>query len=102
MCFVTVEAVVAVAESAVDLAFVALVAAGAPFDYSPYTDCSLLAAAAASSYSDFEGSSCRTWAAVAAAAEDTSYSADLGSSSLVAAVVEAALAACPGTARLED
>ena len=105
MCFVTVEVVaVAAAELVVDLAFVALVAVEAPFDYSPYTDCSLLAVAvaAASSCSDFEGSSCHTWAAVAAVVvEDTSYSADWGSSSFVVVVVEAALAACPGMACFE-
>lgn len=103
MCFVTVEAVVAAAESVADLAFVAVAAVEAPFDYSPYTDCSLLAVAAASSCSDFEGSSYHTWAAVAAVVvvEDTSYSADWGSSSFVVVVVEAALAACPGMARFE-
>ena len=103
MCFVTVEAVaVAAAELTADLAFVAVVAVEAPFDYSPYTDCSLLAVAAASSCSDFEGSSCHTWAAaVAVVVEDTSYSADWDSSSFVVVVVEAALAACPGMARFE-
>lgn len=101
MCFVTVGAVVAVAaaESVVDLAFVELVAVEAPFDYSPCTDCSLLAVAA-SSCSDFGDSSYHTSAAVAAVVvEDTSCSADWGSSSFVVVAGAAALAACQGTAR---